>query len=399
MNRWIQKVLGFALASFFSDFSHEMTVSFIPILITGFVGALHAPFYLGIIAGLTDGFAAFLRLFSGFLSDRIAHKKPLILIGYALSAIFSPLVGFTRSIWELILCRIVSFTGSGLREPPRDALLTASIEPAYYGRAFGLKNAMDTLGALIGPIVGFLCVGFLSIPQVFLLSFIPGALSVLAILWLTTDIPVKPKKLQRSRRALEELWLLPKPFLVFVGIMAVLDLGFLNKLLLLGRAQQLLGESAQLSVFLYATFNITRASAEFLIGWMSDYLNRILLLAFCGCGMLIATAYLLIASHATLMHCIFIFVCAGISTAAVTTLRATTAAHLLASDIRSSGFAILQASEGFTKLISGALIGFLWSNYYPPISFGWTIGTSSIALFLLIYYMHILEKQSKIARA
>ncbi len=88
MKEWIKKVFGFGIASFFSDFSHEMTVSLIPVLVTQFVGPAQAPFFLGIISSLTDAFAAFLRLIAGFVSDHLQRKKPLIAVGYAMSAVF-----------------------------------------------------------------------------------------------------------------------------------------------------------------------------------------------------------------------------------------------------------------------------------------------------------------------
>lgn len=388
MKPWIQKIIGFGLASFFSDFSHEMTVSLIPTLVAQFVGAAQAPFFLGIISSLTDAFAAFLRLFSGYLSDRISRKKPLIALGYALSAIFSTLVGFTHSIWTLLTCRIFSFTGSGLREPPRDALLTASVGPAYYGRAFGLKSAMDTLGALIGPLVGFVCAGYLSTQNIFLLSLIPGILSVAAIIFLTKDIAVPAKNLRVSTTMLQEVRQLPKPFILFLIIMFIFDLSCINKLLLLGRTQQIISGSniAQLLVLLYAVFNATRAGAEFFIGWISDYINRIALLALLGCSMLTVTAYLLITPHASLFYCISIFIIAAISTAAVTTLKKACAADMLPEDVRGLGFGVLQAAEGFAMLISSALIGFLWTHYSPLVGFGYVIILSFAAMILLLLF-------------
>src|SRR5205085_2756896 len=121
-----------------------MTISLIPVLVAQFVGAAQAPLFLGIISSACDAFASFLRLIAGFLTDRLPRKKPLIMFGYGIAAIFTSLTGFTRSIGGILLCRILSFTGSGLREPPRDALIATIIEPAEYGRAFGLRNAMDT---------------------------------------------------------------------------------------------------------------------------------------------------------------------------------------------------------------------------------------------------------------
>jgi MFS family permease len=398
MQIWIQKIIGFGLASFFSDFSHEMTVSLIPVLVAQFVGSAQAPLYLGIIASLSDAFAAFLRLFSGYLSDRTTRKKPLIAIGYALSALFTMLVGLTHSIRSLFTCRILSFTGSGLREPPRDALIAASVDPTYYGRAFGLKNAMDTLGSLIGPIVSFVCIGYFSTQHIFLLSLIPGILSVAAIIFLTSDIPVPAKNMRIQTSILREILRLPKPFMLFLVIMIIFDLGVINKLLLIARAQQIFSSDriAQLLVLLYAIFNATRAGTEFLIGWTSDYINRIQLLALLGCGTLALNAYMLITPHASLNYCILLFIIAGISTATVTTLKKACAADMLPEEVRGLGFGLMQGCEGFATLISSACIGFLWTHYSPLIGFSYVILVSLTAMILLLIFNLMQHKQQTV---
>jgi len=390
MKSWIRKVFGFGLASFFGDLSHEMTISFIPVLVTQFVGATQAPFFLGIISSISDAFASFLRIVSGFLTDRISRKKPLIMFGYGITALFTTLTGFTRSIGGVLMCRILSFTGTGLREPPRDALIATIIEPAYYGRAFGLRNAMDTLGALIGPLIAFMCIGILSIPKIFALSFIPGILSVLAILFFTQDIPVHKKSNRISPTFWQDFLLLPRSFVIFLVILFIFDLSFFNKLLLLSRAQNILAantsDSVKLLILLYAFFNIVRACSEFIIGILSDYINRMLLLALLGCGTFAGVGFLLIEQHASFTYCTLIFVLAGISAAAMITLKKACAADMLPPDIRGLGYGTLQASEGFASLISSALVGFLWSHYSPVIGCSYVIALSLIAMVLLLIF-------------
>lgn len=390
MKTWIKKTFGFGLASFFSDFSHEMTVSLIPLLVTQFVGPAQAPFFLGIISSISDAFASFLRLVAGFLSDRLSRKKPLIMLGYCMSALFSTLVGFTSSIWGVLTYRMLSFTGSGLREPPRDALIATAIKPANYGRAFGLKSAMDTLGSLVGPLVAFALVGIVSMRTVFMLSFIPGILAVGAILFFTKDILVPHKSSHSARSLLKDLSHMPQSFLFFLIILFIFDLGCFNKLLLLSRAQEILtidaSSVAQWLVLLYAFFNITRACSEFAIGLLSDYVDRIMLLALFGCGFFAGVGFLLITPHASFAYCILIFVFAGISTAATTTLKEACAADMLPADIRGLGYGILQASQGVAALISSALIGFLWTHYSPLLGFSYVIVLSVSAMILLLSF-------------
>lgn len=373
MKTWIKKVYGFGIASFLSDFSHEMTVSLVPILVAQLVGLTQAPFFLGII--------------SGFLSDRLPRKKPLIAIGYGISAVFSTLVGFTNSIWGILVYRILSFTGSGLCEPPRDTLIAATVGSKNYGRAFGLKNAMDTLGSLIGPLVAFICAGIISIDGIFILSFIPGILVVFAILFLTNDVQVSKKNYHNSRHYWEDFLLLPRKFIIFLSILFIFELSSFNKLLLLTRTQQILmhqNNIAQSLVLLYAIFNGIRAFSEFIIGLVSDYINRILLLAFLGCTPFALVAFLLILPQASFTYCAFIFGLAGIGTAALTTLTKACTADMLPSDIRGLGYGTLQASEGVANLFSNIFIGFLWTRYSAFIGFSYIIIISFISMGLLV---------------
>jgi len=391
MKIWIKKVFGFGLASFFSDFSHEMTISFIPVVVGQFVGPAQIPFVLGIVASVSDAFASFLRLTAGFLSDRLERKKPLIMLGYAMSGLFSTLLGFAHSVPMLLIYRMLSFAGSGLREPPRDAAMATVIEPEYYGRAFGLQRAMDTLGSLVGPLVALACIGIVSVKGIFVLSFIPGILSVLAIFFFTKDV-VLPKKTSKFSPTLwADFAQLPRAFIVLLAILFIFDLSCFNKLLLLSRTQEILPVTGSGSigvagwlVLLYAIFNFVRACSEFMIGLLSDYVNRILLLAVFGCGIFASVAFLLIPQHATFEQCILIFVLSGLSAAAATTLKKACAADMLPAEIRGLGFGVLQATEGFAALISSALIGFLWTAYSPLLGFSYVIVMSLIATVLLL---------------
>lgn len=389
MKIWIKKVFGFGLASLLSDLSHEMTVSLVPVMVAHFVGPAQAPLFLGIISGITDAFASFLRLVSGFLTDRLSHKKPLIALGYGLSGLFSVLVGFSHSVWELLTYRMLSFSGSGLREPPRDALIAATVGQENYGRSFGLRSAMDTIGSLIGPLVAFACAGVLSVKGIFLISGIPGILSVLAIVFLTKDIVVPAQALRISAPFWQDFLLLPRKFMLFLSILLIFDLGCINKLMLLSRAQELLGngaETTRLLVLLYAIFNVSRAFGEFTIGFLSDYVNRVLLLAFFGCGLLSCVALLLLIPHASFLYCVLIFILFGLSAATTMTLKKACAADMLPSDIRGFGFGLLQASEGFAALAANIVLGFLWSHYSALLGFLYVIVLNLAAMFLLLLF-------------
>lgn len=390
MQSWIKKVFGFGLASFLCDFSHEMTVSLIPILVKQFVGAGQAPLFLGIIASISDAFASFLRLTAGFLSDRLSRKKPIIMLGYGMSALFSALVGYAHSLWGILIYRMLAFAGSGLREPPRDALIATIVEPEHYGRAFGLQRAMDTLGSLAGPLVTAACITIVSMKTIFALSFIPGILAVFAIMFFAQDVMTPKKQSTIPPTLWQDLMVLPRRFKLFLAIVAIFDISCFNKLLLLARAHEILTKDpsaiAQWLVLLYAVFNLVRACSEILIGFLSDYINRIMLLALFGCGTFAGAAYMLLTPHATFAYCCIIFSLTGISAAAMMTLKKACAADMLPADIRGLGYGVLQAGEGIAALISSSVIGFLWTRYSATLGFSYVITLSLTAMILLIVF-------------
>lgn len=400
MKTWIKKVFGYGLASFFGDFSHEMTVSLIPVLVAQFVGVDQAPLYLGIISSVTDGFASFLRIISGLATDRTQRKKLLIVLGYSISAVFSTLVGFAHSVWTLLLFRMISFTGSGLREPPRDALIAATVGAQNYGRAFGLRNAMDTLGALVGPLVAFACATRYSVREIFILSFIPGILAVFSIIFLTENIKTVTKNIRKIEPFWKDFALLPRSFIIFLCILFIFDLSCFNKLLLLARTQEIITANKstipQFLIILYALFNMTRAVTEFAIGWLSDYVNRIFLLAIFGCGIFSLVSLLLITSKASFSYCLLVFILSGISAGALLTMKKACAADMLPEDIRGLGYGLMQAGEGSAALIANTLIGILWTRYSALVSFSYVAFLSFIAMFLLLLFFvtkNITKKQ------
>lgn len=390
MKKWINKVFGFGLASFLSDFSHEMTVSLIPTLVAGFVGPAQAPFVLGIISSTTDAFASFLRLFSGYMSDKISHKKPLIAIGYGISAVFSTLTGFAASALQLLIFRTLSFTGSALREPPRDALIAASVEPKNYGRAFGLQRAMDTLGSLAGPLAAFVATSYFlySSKTIFLISFIPGICATVAIIFLTQDVRFNSHKIRKYVNWHDELRLLPRIYYVIIIIFFIFDLGIINKLLLLMRAQEMLAGSvisiASIIVLLYAVFNTTRAINEFILGLLSDYVNRSILLAFFGFGLQAVVAALLMYSPIHISYTFVIFALAGISIGSASTLKKAILADVLPDEVRGLGFGLQQATEGIAALFSSTIIGYVWTHYSVRNAFLYSVTLSITAMVLLL---------------
>lgn len=172
--------LGFV--SFFTDLSSEMIYPLLPIFLSSVLGA--GAVALGVIEGTAESTAAFLKVISGLWTDRLRHRKPLILPGYGLSGAVRPLIGLATA-WPLVLVlRFMDRVGKGLRTSHRDALIADVTNPGQRGAAYGLHRAMDHAGAVVGPIVaaGLLAFESISLRHIFLLSAIPAAVVMVVLI-------------------------------------------------------------------------------------------------------------------------------------------------------------------------------------------------------------------------
>lgn len=387
--RWFSKdLLGFSLASFFNDFSHEMTTAILPTFVQMIVGASRAPYILGLISGISNATASFMKLFAGWLSDRITQHKILLVIGYGLTPLFSSLIGTAHHAWQIILYRTIGWMGRGLREPARDAWLATIADRHQYGMIFGFQRAFDTLGALIGPIIVFFIINRVALPTIFFISLIPGIFSVLSIALLTTK-PAQ-KKSYHYHSFFAQFKELPGSFLFFVLIKFIFMLGNFDRTLIILRMQETLtGQTSTIiatswALLLYALFNLIRAISEYTIGSLSNYGNRKLILGVVGFGLFGITSALLLIATTSKIIWLLIFMLAGINIAAVTSLEKAYAADLLPPTLRGTGYGLQQAIDGVGTLISNILVGFLWHAVAASYAFSYASILSFIAMVLLL---------------
>jgi len=372
---WLNKnILGAGLTSFFSDMSHEMTTAVLPAFLVNLVGSALAPQLLGIISGLSDAASSFVKTFAGWISDRIKKRKGLITIGYAATGLFAGLTGFATGWLGVLWYRTLAWMGRGLREPPRDALIADSVSPKYYGRAFGFHRAMDTLGAIAGPLFVFFALTHVGIRSIFLCSFIPGILAVLVVVLLTKEKPKEDGGI-RSMGFWKDIAALPKEFRLFIFVMFLFGIGNFNRTLLLLRMQEVLTPTTglilagSLTVLLYVLRNTVQAIADYLVGHLSDIFGRKTLLAFFGFFIFGILSLGLAYPIPTLWFFVVVFILSGISAASYTALEKAYAADLLPSNLRGTGYGVLQTVDGIGDFVSSFMVGFLWSALAPSIGF------------------------------
>lgn len=390
--KWLNRnVVAMGFTSLFSDASHEMATATLPSFLTELVGAATAPQLLGLISGLSDASSSFVKTFSGWLSDKLGKRKPLTVLGYFLTGLFVGLIGFARNWFEILIYRVLAWTGRGTREPPRDALLADSVNKKYYGHAFGFHRAMDSIGAIIGPLIAFFLIPLIAFRNIFFISFIPGLLAVLVV---AIGVKEKGKKpLKRIRGLIRSIKSLPKDFKLFIFVMLVFGIGNFNRALLLLRVQEILTPAtgiiiaASMAVLFYAVRNVAQAVADYGIGSLSDRFDKRTLLALLGFFLFGIMSLGFIYATADLFYFIFLFVLSGVSAASYTALEKAYAADLLPSDVRGTGYGVLNTIDGIGDFISSFVVGTLWVVISSFTAFIYSAIISFVATFLLLMFM------------
>src|SRR3954471_2998555 len=189
MNR---NVYALSAVSFFTDASSEMIYPLLPIFLTTVLGASAGT--VGVIEGAAETTAALLKLASGWWSDRVKRRKPLVIAGYAIASAVRPLVAIAQSATQVLAIRVTDRVGKGIRGAPRDALIADSVHSSVRGKAFGIHRTGDHAGAVVGPLIAFAVLTWWHTPlrTVFWLAAIPGAIAVIVALIFVREVAPKP---------------------------------------------------------------------------------------------------------------------------------------------------------------------------------------------------------------
>ena len=383
-DRWLNRtVVGAGITSALGDFCYETTTVILP----GFLAVLGLPAaVLGTIEGIADAVASFTRMVAGHIADKLGHRKLLVLVGYALTPVGQALIALAAG-WPLILLgRMVSWFGKGLRGPLRDAIVLQAVHPHTRGRAFGFHRATDTIGAVLGPLLGVALLGWaqglngadLSLPFRFVLwlSVIPGVLAVLAFFLLVQDPEQSPNPALKFFHSLRTLPARFKRYLVAVGLFGCGD--FSHSLLILA-ATHLLTDSlgvvraAQVAGLLYVLRNIVQVAASFPVGLLADRCGHLKTLV-AGYVLGTLTAVLVVLAFVFQVHTVpmfaGIFLVAGLYMAVQEALESTVTAEMVAADTLATGIGALDTVNGTARFVSSTAVGLLWTGVSPLAGFG-----------------------------
>jgi MFS family permease len=372
--RWLSRgVLGIGLTSLFSDWSHEAATSILP----AFLASLGAPAVaLGIIEGVSDGLSSFAKLAGGFVADRPRWRKPAGIVGYLMTALTTFGYAFARSWPALLVLRGLGWMGRGSRGPARDTLLADCVTPGQQGRAFGFERAMDTLGAVLGPLSATLLLGTLGLRGLLRWTLLPGLVALLSFVFLVPSAKGAAGDASGniSRSFVSSIAQLPRSFWFFLAGVFAHGIGDFAPTLLILRASQILtpryglGRAAAISVGLYTFHNLVDAAASYPTGALGDRIGK---------RGLLVTGYLIggvtyagfIFTRPTLLVLVVLFGLAGMHDAFQQSLEKSLAAELLPRTVRGSGFGVLAAANGVGDLVSSVVVGALWSAVSPAAGF------------------------------
>jgi MFS family permease len=375
-----KNVVVISLVSFFNDIASEMIYPIVPIFLTTVLGAPVT--VVGLIEGIAESTASILRVFSGWFSDKFKRRKPFMIAGYVLSSL-SKLIMAISVHWSMIMGgRFLDRFGKGVRTSARDALLAEGCDASCRGRVFGFHRTIDTMGALVGPLIALVLLQMFSqnLRSIFFLALIPAFIGVILLVVFVKDIRRKEVSLNAAPMRLRDMKL-GKEFKIFLLVSAIFAVGNSSDAFLILRAQDL-GFSLGLTIVVYTVFNAAYAVSSFPAGILSDRIGqkKVLLYGFC----LFAIIYFLFGIVTKPVLLWVLFPLYGIYMALTEGIGKAYISHLVDKDHIGATYGIYQTLIGVMTFFSSLIAGFLWKYINPraPFIFGAIMAAAAFFVFV-----------------
>jgi len=383
------------ITSFLTDISSEMLINLIPLFLANVLGVRTG--VIGLIEGIAETTASLLKVFSGWLSDRLGERKWLTVAGYALSTLAKPLLYFANT-WAWVLgVRFADRVGKGIRTAPRDALIADSIDERHRGLAFGLHRAGDTAGALVGLVIvvvvvwvaqgGGLALTRATFQSVVLISVFPAALAVLVLALGARDVPITGERQRPPSLSLRGFDVRFKRFLIIV---VVFTLGNSSDAFLILRAQER-GLSVLGVMLMLVTFNLVYTLVSGPAGALSDRIGRRRLIA--GGWLAYGLIYLGFALAGTAWQVWLLFALYGVYYGMAEGAAKAMVADLVFPEGRGTAYGLYNAAVGLTAFPASLIAGLLWQGIGgweglgPRAPFLLGAATALIAVALLVRWL------------
>jgi len=392
---WITRtVAGIVLATFFSDFGHELATSVLPLSLASLgLGAAA----LGLVEGVSDFLVSLSKLAGGVAGHRLRRKQPLMALGYLVTAAATSAMGFAQTALGLLTLRSTAWVGRGFRGPLRDFVLSDEVKQTHYGRAYGLERAGDMLGAVSGPLaaVGLIWAG-VAYRSVILWAVVPGLAAVAAVLFLVrervpAEVPNPAPAVGTPKPSL------PRPFwLMLVGVL-LFGLGDFSRSFLIWIAARSLGEEGKgapgtlsVAVLLYAMHNLVSAAAAYPIGRWVDGRSKMKTLA-AGYALGVLTNALLAFRGGEVVWVVTAVVMSGLYIAVEEVVEKASVAQFLPRELRSLGLGILACANAVGDMVSSVTVGVLLQRGSPVLAFGIPAAVGALGVLWLLAVLPRLE--------
>ncbi len=389
----MSNVIFLGLVSFFADISAEMVYPIIPLYLTSVFGA--TPAMVGVIEGIAESLASLLKVFSGYITDKYKKKKPIAFIGYATGIIYKVALVFAHSWVGILGARVIDRIGKGIRTAPRDVMVSESSQSGHSGTAFGIHKALDMAGSALGILIAYLLLknfnGNYDYKQIFIISMIPAALSLIMF------FKIKEKKEERTLKKREPFWKnvkkLDSQLKLYLFVAFLFTLGNSSNAFLLLRAKSV-GLDDTSVILLYFIYNITASILAIPAGKRSDKVGRKRLLV--SGYIVFALVYLGFAFVFNKNFMIALFVLYGVYTALTAGVERAFISEISPKELKGTMLGLHSTVVGIALLPASAIAGLLWNSFgaKTPFIFGSCI--SLLAAFILNIFMNEVKHETKI---
>jgi MFS family permease len=352
-------VWALGVVSLLMDLSSELVHALIPVYMTVVLGA--SMLAVGFVEGIAEATASIAKVFSGALSDRLKRRKPMVVLGYGLAMLSKPLFPLAGTLGLVLGARFMDRVGKGIRGAPRDALIADVTPQGQRGAAFGLRQALDTAGAILGPLaaIGLMLLFMSDVRTVLWFAVIPAVLSV-AVLLIWVREPPRAQAAASSAALLEGFARLPRAYWMVVLLGAVLTLARFSEAFLVLRARDI-GLALAMVPAVLVVMNVAYTAIAYPAGLAADRGRRRALLVW---GLLaLAAADLLLASSEGKLFFFLGIVLWGAHMGLTQGLLSTLVADAAPASLRGSAFGVFHLVSGAALLAASVLAGWLWSAF------------------------------------
>jgi len=374
-----RNLYSFGLTSFFNDTATEMAYWVLPAFLVS-LGA--GPAQLGVIEGIAESVASFAKLLSGYLTDRIDRRKPLVVAGYFVANAVKPLLAIVTAWWHILLIRFADRLAKGVRGAPRDVMVAESVGKERLGSAYGLIQSMDSAGAIAGPLMALVLLARFGIRSVFLAAAVPGALAVLVAIFGIRETKrnasqnSEEKSIQEEMASASSTGGLSASFFFVLAAATLFSLGNSSDMFLVMRAQSI-GIGVKLAPLLGLVFNLTYTLGSWPAGWFSDHFSRRWIAA---AGYLIFAAVYFVFGRAPSAPAIWITMAVygiyyALTQPVLKALVVETARH----EVRGRALGIYFFATSVATLAASVITGELWKHYGASVPFYASSGLAIVA--------------------